>query len=208
MTLLSSGIRKDGEVTPETDARRREVVEAAARVLAEDGPHGLSVRRIATAAGASTQIVYTLFGGKPGLADALYGEGFRRLSEAMSAGLGTAAPGDPERVMALGRGYFGFAQAEPAFFAVMFGRAIPGFTPTRDTREYGRGCTFGKVVDEVQGCLDAGTLAGGSAEELARICWATVHGLSALAAAGMLQLGDGTLVERALATPLVAHRPA
>ena len=80
MTLLSSDLGKDGLVTApepdETDARRRQVVEAAARVLAEDGPHGLSLRRIAAEAGASTQIVYTLFGGKPGLADALYGEGF------------------------------------------------------------------------------------------------------------------------------------
>jgi hypothetical protein len=57
---------------PDTDApdgaaqRRRAVVEVAARVLAEDGPHGLSLRRVAAEAGGSTQIVYTLFGGKPG----------------------------------------------------------------------------------------------------------------------------------------------
>lgn len=192
----------------DVEDRRREVVEAAARVLAQDGPHGLSLRRIAADAGGSTQIVYTLFGGKPGLADALYGEGFRRLSETMRAGL-TAAPGDPERVIALGRAYLAFARAEPAFFAVMFGRAIPDFTPTRDTRAYGRGCTLGLVVEEVQHCLDAGTMTGGSAEDLARICWATGHGVAALEAAGMLHADDrDAFVEHALATPLVAHRPS
>ena len=193
----------------ESDERRRQVVEAAARVLAEDGPHGLSLRRIAADAGASTQIVYTLFGGKPGLADALYGEGFRRLSAQMQAALEQSPrPGDPERVKALGRAYLAFARAEPAFYAVMFGRAIAGFTPTRDTRAYGRGCTFGLVVQEVQYCLDAGTLAGGSAEDLARVCWATVHGVSALEAAGMLHAPDrDAFVELALSTPLVAHRP-
>jgi AcrR family transcriptional regulator len=193
----------------DTDARRRQVVEAAARVLAEDGPHGLSLRRIAADAGGSTQIVYTLFGGKPGLADALYGEGFRRLSGAMSAALDAApAPGDPGRLVALGRAYLAFALAEPAFFAVMFGRAIPGFTPTRDTRAYGRRCTFGLVVEEAQRCLDAGTLTGGTAEDLARLCWATVHGLAALEGADMLHAEDrDAFVEHALATPLIAHRP-
>ena len=193
----------------DTEARRRQVVEAAARVLAEDGPHGLSLRRIAADAGGSTQIVYTLFGGKPGLADALYGEGFRRLSAAMTAALDAAPPpGDPERIMALGRAYLTFAVAEPAFFAVMFGRAIAGFTPTRDTRAYGRSCTFGLVVQEAQRCLDAGTLTGGSAEDLARICWATGHGVAALEAAGMLHTADrDAFTEHALATPLIAHRP-
>ncbi|MFN2537293.1 MAG: TetR/AcrR family transcriptional regulator [Mycobacteriales bacterium] len=200
---------RDPEPEDESDVRRRQVVEAAARVLAEDGPHGLSLRRIAADAGGSTQIVYTLFGGKPGLADALYGEGFRRLSSAMTAALDAAPPpGDPERLMALGRAYLAFAAAEPAFFAVMFSRAIAGFTPTRDTRAYGRSCTFGLVVAEAQRCLDAGTLTGGSADDLARICWATGHGVASLEAAGMLHAEDrDAFVERALATPLIAHRP-
>src|SRR5437763_6868167 len=95
------------------DLRRRQVLEAAARVLAEDGPHGLSLRRIAADAGGSTQIVYTLFGGKPGLADALYAEGFRRLSQAMVSALAAAPPpGSPERLVALGRAYLGFAADE------------------------------------------------------------------------------------------------
>src|SRR3954454_17155371 len=137
----------------EVEVRRRQVLEAAARVLAEDGPHGLSLRRIAADAGGSTQIVYTLFGGKPGLADALYGEGFRRLSAAMSGALADAPPpGDPERLMALGRAYLGFALAELAFFAVMFGRAIAGSTPARETRAYGRQSTFGLVVQEALRC--------------------------------------------------------
>src|SRR4051812_23804404 len=119
MTMLSSDLRQTVAVTADTpspaaeddlDARRRQVVEAAARVLAEDGPHGLSLRRIAAEAGGSTQIVYTLFGGKPGLADALYAEGFRRLAQAMVGELAAAPnPGDPERLKALGRAYLAFA---------------------------------------------------------------------------------------------------
>jgi AcrR family transcriptional regulator len=192
------------------DERRRAVLESAARLLAEEGPHGLSLRRIAAEAGGSTQLVYTLFGGKPGLADALYEEGFSRLAAACKAALAECPPpGDPERLMAVGRAYRAFAQHEPAFFAVMFGRAIPDFTPTRSTSGRCRASTFGSLVAEVQACLDEGTLVATSAEELARLCWVTVHGLSALESAGMLRLEDpDAFVEEALRTPLLAHQPA
>ncbi|MCU1594427.1 MAG: transcriptional regulator, TetR family [Frankiales bacterium] len=195
---------------PEVDDladRRRLVLESAARVLAEDGPHGLSLRRISADAGGSTQLVYTLFGGKPGLADALYSEGFRRLGEAMRNGLRAAPPaGDPDRIAAIGGAYVGFAKQEPAFFSVMFGRAIPGFTPARGTTALGRECTYGQLVAEVQACLDAGTLVASSADQLARLCWLTVHGLASLEGAGMLS-ADDAFVEQVLRTPLEAHRP-
>ena len=204
MTPLSSldKGRMDG-----VEQRRRAVVEAAVRLLAEEGPHGLSLRRVAAEAGGSTQIVYTLFGGKPGLAEALYREGFTRLGLAMAAALEQAPPpGDPERLVAIGRSYLAFAAEEPAFFAVMFGRPIPGFTPPRGTQHVGREATFGVLVRTVQECLDAGTLTGGSAEDLARLCWLTVHGLASLDAAGMVALPDG-FVDLVLHSPLDAHRP-
>lgn len=194
---------------PDLDERRRRLVEVAAQVLAADGPHGLSLRRIATVAGASTQIVYTLFGGKPGLGEALYREGFRRLADAMAAALDpTTAPGDPARLLALGRGYRGFALAEPAFFSVMFGRAIPGFTPSQQTRAALRAATFGQVVTVAQHCLDAGTLQADDALTLARACWVTAHGLAALETAGLLGVDDaGAFAEVVLRGPVDGYRP-
>ncbi len=189
--------------------RHRALVEVAARVLAEQGPHGLSLRRVAAEAGGSTQLVYTLFGGKPGLVDALYAEGFRRLAAAHDAALsGAPGPGDPARIVACGRAYRAFARAEPAFFSVMFGRAVPGFTPSRETRHRGRDSTFGVLVRTVQECLDAGTLRAGSARDLARVCWATAHGLTSLEQAGLLGGEDvDAFVEAALHVPVDAHRP-
>jgi AcrR family transcriptional regulator len=219
MTVYASDVlRHDGPVTSPSvlvtpfddgDPRRRAVLEVAARLLAEEGPQGLSLRRIAAEAGGSTQLVYTLFGGKPGLADALYAEGFGRLAATCREALAAAPPpGDPERLMVIGRAYRSFALAEPAFFAVMFGKAIPGFTPTGSTSGRCRHDTFGRLVEEVQACLDAGTLVGGDAPELARVCWVTVHGLAALESAGMLRADDPqAFVEEALRTPLLAHRP-
>lgn len=195
--------------TDDLEQRRQHVVEVAAQVLATDGPHGLSLRRVATLAGGSTQLVYTLFGGKPGLADALYQEGFRRLGASMSAAAdATPGGGDPERLMALGRGYRAFALAEPAFFSVMFGRAIPGFTAARSTRAAGRDRTFGQVVTAAEQCLAAGTLVARDAEELARACWVTAHGLAALEVAGLIALQDAdAFADVVLRGPLDAHRP-
>jgi AcrR family transcriptional regulator len=205
MALLSSIITD----VDDQEARRRELLEAAARLLAEAGPHGLSLRKIATAAGGSTQLVYTLFGGKSGLADALYAEGYQRLAAAMRTALEAAPPpGDPERLVAVGRAYLRFASSEPAFFSLMFGQPIAGFTPAQPTRAHGRECTFGQVVAQVQACLDAGTLVGSTAEELARLCWLTVHGLASLEAAGMVRAEDPeAFEEHVLRTPLLAHRP-
>ena len=193
----------------EPDERRQQVLELAARMLVEDGPHGLSLRRLAQQAGGSTQLVYTLFGGKSGLADALYGEGFRRLGEAGRRALEHAPPPpDPERLVAIGRAYRGFALQEPALFSVMFGRAIPDFTPRRETRERSRESTFGHVVSTAQECLDAGTLVGLPAEDLARECWVTVHGLASLEVAGLLMAADPeAFSEAALRVPVDAHRP-
>lgn len=193
----------------DADDRRRRVLEVAARLLADEGPQGLSLRRVAAESGGSTQIVYTLFGGKPGLADALYAEGFRRLGASMLAALDAAPPsGHPDRLLALGRGYRAFARAEPAFFSVMFGRAIPGFTPARATRAAGRSRTLGRVVQAAQECLDAGTLVAADAEALARTCWIATHGISSLEVNGMLSGEDAdALAEAVLRAPLTAHLP-
>ncbi|MCU1587209.1 MAG: transcriptional regulator, TetR family [Frankiales bacterium] len=204
MAVLSSIILQ----VDDQDERRRELLEVAARQLAEAGPHGLSLRKIAAAAGGSTQLVYTLFGGKSGLADALYAEGYERLAAAMREALDAAPPpGDPERLVAVGRAYLRFAAGEPAFFTLMFGQPIAGFTPTLPTRLRGRECTLGQVIAQVQACLDAGTLVGTTAEELARLCWLTVHGLASLEAAGMVRADDPeAFQEHVLRMPLLAHR--
>ena len=189
------------------DPRRQALLEAAVQILATDGPHGLSLRRIAASAGGSTQLVYTLFGGKQGLADALYAEGFRRLDERACAIVRDShAPiGDPERLVALGRGYLDVAREVPAFFAVMFGRAIPDFVPSRATREHGRERTFGVLLETAQSCLDAGTLVAPSALRLARLCWASAHGAASLEAAGMID--DPGFADAMLLVPINAHRP-
>ncbi len=210
MTGLSSTISSmtGVDVQLPDDVRRRAVVEVAATLLFEEGPGGLSLRRIAAAAGGSTQLIYTLFGGKPGLVDALYTEGFSRLAAYTREALETGPPaGDPERLVWMGRAYCRFAREHTGFYSVMFGRAIPGFAPAPGTRSQCRQMTFGLVVEAAAACMKAGTLVATSPEELARHCWITGHGVASLEVAGLLGPATTELEERALRVPLIAHRP-
>lgn len=210
MTPLSSAssARLDGVDTDDPrEDRQRAVLDAAARLLVEQGPHELSLRKVAAAAGGSTQLVYTLFGGKAGLADALYAAGFRRLGDTMRQAA-TAPLGDPEHLVGLGRGYVAFALGDPAVFSVMFGRSIPGFTPSRTTRHAAGEVSFRLVVDAARACLDAGTLQAPDAADLARLCWATAHGLASLQVNRLMLLQDpAAFTEAALRVPVDAHRP-
>ena len=58
---------------------REALLAAAHDLLATEGPAALTVRRIAAAAGMSTMNVYSRFGGKDGVLDELFIDGFRRL---------------------------------------------------------------------------------------------------------------------------------
>ena len=111
--------------TPQAD-QRRQILDAALTVLARDGESAFTVRNIAAEAGCSTTGVYTWFGGKAGLVDAIFVEGF----ESFDAALGPAyAAGD---VLASGRAYRQWALANRTHFLVMFGRAVPDVRPGDD----------------------------------------------------------------------------
>jgi AcrR family transcriptional regulator len=65
------------------DAKRTALLEIAISILEQEGAPALSMRRIAEQAGCSTTMLYTLFGGKDELVNALYLEGFRRLENVL-----------------------------------------------------------------------------------------------------------------------------
>ncbi len=86
-----------------SEAMHRALLDTASRLLVKEGPQALTMRRVAAAAGCSTTVLYTTFGGKSGIAEALYREGFARFYKKLSS---VPPAGDPlERLLALGRAY-------------------------------------------------------------------------------------------------------
>ena len=160
---------------------RRAVLDAATRLLVEEGLAALSMRRVAGAVGCSTTVLYTLFGGKPGLVEALWVEGFQRLWRAEEEAL---TAGDPlGRLAALGWAYRRHALENPDYYRVMFGGAIPGVRPSDDALRASRRA-FQVLVDAVRACVEAGIFRPEDPELVASVLWATVHGAVSLQLAG------------------------
>jgi AcrR family transcriptional regulator len=151
---------------------RDRLLESALAVLREDGAASLTVRAITDRAGCSTTGVYTHFGGKHGLVEAIYLDGFESFDRAVSARL---LDGD---LLDAGRAYRQWALANPMHYLVMFGRAVPDFVPSAAARERGLQ-SFNALVDAV--AATGATDPGGAAYRL----YATVHGYVMLELVGM-----------------------
>lgn len=151
---------------------RAVLLEAALAVLQRDGAAALTVRNITAEAGCSTTGIYTHFGGKHGLVEAIYLDGFESFDRAVAAELAT------DDILESGRAYRRWALANPIHYLVMFGRAVPDYMPSAAARERAL-LSFTALVDAVgrTGVEDA----IGSAYHL----YATVHGYVMLELVGM-----------------------
>lgn len=169
-------------VTTAPTDRRRQLLEAAEELLSTKGVHALSLRDIADRSGQSTQGVYTEFGGKPGLVDALYLEGYRRLA----AALADVDPDLPplERVAAAGRAYRASALASPHLYDLMTGDPVAGYRPPAASRE-AAAATFEVPVSDIQEAMDDGLVEAPSARHVAGLLWTVGHGHLSLVIHGL-----------------------
>lgn len=83
------------------------------------GPEVLRARALAAEVGASTQALYTLFGGMPGLLEAIVAEGFARFARHVEAVPETEDP--VADFLAKGWAYSEWALAHPQLYRLMFG---------------------------------------------------------------------------------------
>lgn len=162
-------------------ARVDEVSEALLRaaddVLAAGGPTALTVRRIAHEAGISTINVYSRFGGKDGLIDHLYLEGFRRLAAGMNAVPTTTDP--LSDLLQCGLAYRRFALEHTTYYAIMFDRAVPEFEPSDEARTAATS-TLELLAERVERVVAAGVFAPTDGLHTAAMIWAACHGSMSL----------------------------
>lgn len=159
------------------------LVDAAAQILAEQGPTGLALRKLAAAAGVSTMPVYTLFGDKQGLLTAMYREGFRRLGSALAQSPRTDDP--LADLTQLGHAYRQAALDSPHLYSLMFGRTVPGFAPD-ETAQAAAEAAHRPLVEAVIRCQQAGVFADGEPDRVALHLWVVVHGMVNLELNGQL----------------------
>jgi AcrR family transcriptional regulator len=151
---------------------RQAILDGALTVLQRDGASALTVRNVADEAGCSTTGIYTHFGDKNGLVEAIFLDGARSFATAMAPAY---QRGD---LTEAGRAYRRWALDNPTHYLVMFGRAVPDFEPSADTLTRA-GATFQGLIDLVA------RVGADEPEDAAYHLWATVHGYVMLELVGM-----------------------
>ncbi|GAA3682397.1 TetR/AcrR family transcriptional regulator [Nonomuraea antimicrobica] len=162
--------------TKELGALRHDLLDAALRVLRDRGALHLTLRRVADAAATSTMGIYTCFGSRAGLLEAIYEHGFRLLHEAMSRSLDGQT--DPNaRIMGVAHGYRQFALTDPALYALMFERPLPDFDPSPEQRDAALRLCFDLLAEAASAAAQSGLIRASDPERAAYLVWTTIHGL-------------------------------
>ncbi|MBT8469719.1 MAG: TetR/AcrR family transcriptional regulator [Deltaproteobacteria bacterium] len=164
---------------------RESLLEAAELLLEEDGPGGLSLRKVGRRLGVTPGAPYRHFEDKDALLAALAVRGFERLRERMLAEEDGSASGE-ERMRQAGLGYLEFASAHPELFRLMF-----GWMPSRDVPELCEAgdAAFAGLRGILEDCEQEGLLTK-SVQEAGLMAWSAVHGAAFLLIDERLMLGD------------------
>ncbi|WP_197274373.1 TetR/AcrR family transcriptional regulator [Novosphingobium sp. AAP93] len=176
---------------PREDLAAR-LLEEAEALVRRDGPDGVALRELARACGSSTMAIYTLYGGKPGLMQALYAIGFARLH---AYALEVEEREVPLRWMVRQMlAYRRFALDHTGMYRLMFG-GEKRFSPTGRHSQFvslsvpveDAYPAFAALVDAVGTCLahHRNTApAPAEVQDLAFLVWGQMHGLVGLEIAG------------------------
>lgn len=157
---------------------RSAILEAAAQLLADQGLDNVSVRAIADQVGASTKVIYSHFGGKPGIVEALYRDGFDRLA----ADIRTAATIGgtvPERMLSIADAYRAFAVGSPTMYELMFGPRVRDLLPLPEHRDPVMGASQ-VILDLLLSGQDEGTIRAGDVRLQTKFVWSALHGTVSL----------------------------
>lgn len=171
---------------------RQALLNAALRLLEQEGEAGLGLRDLARAVGVSPAAPYRHFDSRAALLEALAVTGFQRFTAAMEA---VAASDSPDLMTAMGKTYVMFALDNANLFRLMFSPQLQ-----RDKRP-GLRMAADKAYQTLR-YLAGDDLKSGRVMALA--AWARVHGLAVLLLDGQIAIQAGEDIE-ALITEVIAR---
>jgi AcrR family transcriptional regulator len=157
---------------------RRSILDAARRIVYQQGVDALSMRAIAQQIDYSPAGLYDYFEGKDAILQTLCLEGHQRLSEHMRQALAEGSPND--RLLAIGLGYIEFAVNNPDYYLLMFA-TVPAQPDMKEF--YSEASSYTILLQVIQEGIADGSFQprpGYGVEEMAYSAWALVHGISML----------------------------
>jgi len=174
------------KITQAHPSRRREIVDAARQLAADQGWPAVTVRAVAARIGCSAPALYQYFRDKDEILDAMAADGRALLSERMEREFDDNAHGPAKRLRAAVRVLWDFALANPEIYGLMFGLS--------GQASHGGGGPATALLRRASVELAQKREAAEDAENLADSLIAATHGFIALTLSGQFPGG----AERAL----------
>ena len=155
---------------------KTKILKASSALFLKGGVAALNVRAIATRAGISTIGIYSHFQGKQGILDALYIEGFQRVSQAMDV---TKPGSDPKAaVLQACRNYLDCAEKFEAHYRLIFGQPDDDYSPSPAARDVAA-AAFNDLTNLVAALLPL-TASSAQRQDAAIQLWSVIHGFVCL----------------------------
>ncbi len=168
---------------------RAALLEAAARMIAEEGAECVTMRALSSRVGVSHTAPYRHFADKEALLVAVAAEGFARLKARLQAIELPEQDDDLARFQQMGVAYIAFAVDNPAHYRLMYGKEAlrraehPHLQAAADA-------AYDELVAIIERYQAIGAIKPESSHALAYIAWSTVHGLASLLVDGQMRFPD------------------
>lgn len=125
------GERTEGRIAQRRQETRATILNEAWAICRESGLPALSLRELASRVGMQAPSLYSYFGSKDEIYDAMYAQGQQALLEVLES-----TPDDLAGrwfVRSTAHSFFDFCASDPTRYQLLFQRVIPGFEPSPES---------------------------------------------------------------------------
>ncbi|WP_412775919.1 TetR/AcrR family transcriptional regulator [Thalassospira lucentensis] len=166
---------------------RNVLLQKAENILIDEGPTGLSLRRLARLTGVSEAAPYRHFDGKDGILAAVAISAFERFAQKLED-VAARIDTHEDRIMALGAAYVGFAIEHPQHFRLIFGRERPPLDQYPELRDAADNAfdVLQRAVTSVDRKAEMTLTEAATAYNRALAAWSRAHGIAMLVIDGMI----------------------
>ena len=176
------------------ETTRKALIKDTAEQILAGGVESVSLRPLAAKHGCSTTAIYTMFGSRDALIEAVVYESVESFTRSQES---VPITGDPlEDLWELGRAYRQWALKYPALYVVMIGRGgkRPDISPEEFTENSPRMIAAKRAIEtlfrRVAECAAHGILGNYPIEEMGNLIWASVHGWVSIEATRPVMMGQ------------------
>jgi len=169
-----------------TLSTEQKIAAAARRLLDEDGPEAVTMRRVADAVGITAMAIYRHYQDRETLLNALADKGFEELASRLAKR--RFSGGIEQKLTRMGEIYLDHALANPRLFELMFLKPRAGARQYPRDFKAGLSPTVNLMVEAVKEGMEAGIFREGDAHQIVFEMGALSHGLIMLYLGGRMDV--------------------